>query len=145
MRTVKREALVPFSAQAMYDLVNDIESYPRFLPWCREARVLSREETEVTASLTLAKGGLRKSFTTRNTMEPGRLIDIQLVDGPFRHLEGEWRFEPLREDASKVKLDMRFDISHSVLDAVLGPIFYQISNSLVDAFVRRANDVHGSG
>jgi len=143
VRTVEREALVPYSAEAMYELVNDIESYPGFLPWCRDARVLSRSENELTASLSLAKGGIRKSFTTRNRMEPGRLIDIQLVDGPFRHLEGEWRFEPLREDASKVKLDMRFEISHGMLDAVFGPIFHQIGNSLVDAFVRRANDIHG--
>jgi ribosome-associated toxin RatA of RatAB toxin-antitoxin module len=128
----------------MYALVNDIESYPRFLPWCREATVLSRAgDEELTARVSLAKGGIRKSFTTRNRMEPGRLIDIQLVDGPFRHLEGEWRFEPLRDDASKVKLNMRFEISHGVLDAVFGPVFHQIANSLVDAFVRRAKEVHG--
>ncbi|MCP1727005.1 ribosome-associated toxin RatA of RatAB toxin-antitoxin module [Natronospira proteinivora] len=142
MRSVQREALVPYSAEAMYDLVNDIERYPDFLPWCREARVLESADTELTASLTLIKGGLRRSFTTRNRMEPGRLIDIQLVDGPFRHLEGEWRFEPLRDDASKVKLDMRFEVA-GLLDAVLGPVFHQIANSLVDAFVRRAQDRHG--
>ncbi|MEA5446900.1 type II toxin-antitoxin system RatA family toxin [Gammaproteobacteria bacterium AB-CW1] len=145
MRKVQREALVPFSAQAMFELVNDIESYPQFLPWCRDAKVLSREEHELTASLTLAKGGIHRSFTTRNSMEPGQLIDIRLVDGPFRHLEGEWRFEALREDASKVKLDMSFEVSSGVLSAVLGPVFHQIANSLVDAFVRRAHQVHGRG
>lgn len=143
MRSVEREALVPYSAEAMYDLVNDIEAYPGFLPWCREARIQSRSEQEVIASLTLSKGGIRRSFTTRNRLEPGRLIDIQLVDGPFRHLEGEWRFEPLREDASKVRLDMRFEVASGVLDTVLGPIFHQIANSLVDAFVRRAQVIHG--
>lgn len=143
MRSVEREALVPYSAEAMYELVNDVESYPRFLPWCRSAEIRSQGENEVTASLTLAKGGIRRSFTTRNRLEPGRLIDIQLVDGPFRHLEGEWRFHPLRDDASKVTLDMRFEVASGVFDAVLGPIFHQIANSLVDAFVQRARDIHG--
>jgi len=142
MRSVQREALVPYSAEAMYQLVNDIERYPEFLPWCREARLLDSTESELTARLTLVKGGLRRSFTTRNRMEAGRLIDIQLVDGPFRHLEGEWRFEPLRDNASKVKLDMRFEVA-GLLDAVLGPVFHQIANSLVDAFVRRAREIHG--
>jgi len=143
MRNVEREALVPYSAAAMYGLVNDIERYPEFLPWCREAKLLSSTEHELMASLTLVKGGIRRSFTTRNTMQPGRMIDIQLVDGPFRHLEGEWHFEPLRDDASKVRLDMRFEVASGVLDAVLGPVFHQIANSLVDAFVRRAREVHG--
>ena len=142
MRSVQREALVPYSAEAMYQLVNDIERYPEFLPWCREARLLESTDSALTARLTLVKGGLRRSFTTRNRMEAGRLIDIQLVDGPFRHLEGEWRFEPLRDNASKVKLDMRFEVA-GLLDAVLGPVFHQIANSLVDAFVRRAREIHG--
>lgn len=143
MRKVHREALVPYSAREMYDLVNDIESYPDFLPWCREARVLEHWDNELHARLTLSKGGVRRSFTTRNRMEPGRLIDITLVDGPFRHLDGEWHFEPLRDDASRVSLDMHFDFSGPLIAAMVGPVFHQIANSLVDAFTRRARDVHG--
>jgi ribosome-associated toxin RatA of RatAB toxin-antitoxin module len=143
MRTVHREAIVPHAAETMYDLVNDIEAYPRFLPWCPESEVLERGEHEVKARLTLSRGGLRRSFTTLNRMEPGRLIDITLIDGPFRHLEGEWHFHPLRQDASRVSLDMSFDFSSRVIDAMLGPVFHQVANSLVDAFVRRARELYG--
>lgn len=145
MRSVHREAMVPYTADAMYGLVDDIERYPEFLPWCREAVVLERWDREVEARLTLSRGGVTRSFTTRNRMEPGRLIDITLVDGPFRHLEGEWRFEPLREDASRVSLDMHFDFSNHLISAVVGPVFHQIANSLVDAFTRRARQIHGPG
>lgn len=143
MATVNKSALVLYSAAEMYRLVEDIEAYPKFLPWCRSARILSQDETEVQATLEMAKGGLHKSFTTRNRMERDRRIDIRLVEGPFKHLEGHWRFEPLRADASKVTLDMEFEFAGALLRLAVEPVFKQITHSLVDAFSKRAVEVYG--
>ncbi len=142
MRKVNKSALVPYPASAMYALVNDVERYPEFLPWCRGARVLSRTEGEMQASLDLARGGFHKTFTTRNTLQPGRAITMTLVHGPFRHLEGRWQFTDLDQEGSKVALDMEFEFTSTVLDLMAGPVFHEICNSLVDAFIRRAAAVH---
>lgn len=142
MTTISKNALVRYSAAEMYALVNDIETYPQFLPWCRSARVLSRQPEEVKATLEMARGGIQKSFTTLNRMQAGKMIEIRLIDGPFRHLNGFWRFDDLAEQASKVSLDMDFEFA-PLLDLVLGPVFHPIANSLVDAFHRRAMDVYG--
>ena len=127
----------------MFALVNDIESYPAFLPWCRSARVLSRNQDEVRATLEMVKGVVRKSFTTCNRLQPNKMVEIRLLDGPFRRLEGYWRFEPLREDACKVSLDLEFEFSNALLRATIGPVFNQIANSLVDAFCKRAEELYG--
>jgi len=142
MRTVNKSALVSYSAADMYALVNDVERYPEFLPWCRSARILSKEPAEMRASLELARGGFHKTFTTRNSLEPGRAITITLVDGPFRHLEGRWKFQDLDHEGSKVSLDMEFEFAGKLLDLMAGPVFHEICNSLVDAFIRRAADRH---
>ena len=142
MRKVNKSALVPYPASAMYALVNDVERYPEFLPWCRGARVLSSSETEMQASLDLARGGFHKTFTTRNSLQPSRAITMTLVDGPFRHLEGRWQFTDLDQEGSKVALDMEFEFKSSVLDLMAGPVFHEICNSLVDAFIRRAAATH---
>jgi len=142
MRRVNKSALVPYPASAMYALVNDVERYPEFLPWCRGARVLSQSESEMQASLDLARGGFHKTFTTRNSLQPGRAITMRLVDGPFRHLEGRWQFTDLDQEGSKVALDMEFEFASTVLDLMAGPVFHEICNSLVDAFIRRAASVH---
>jgi ribosome-associated toxin RatA of RatAB toxin-antitoxin module len=142
MRKVNKSALVPYPASAMYALVNDVERYPEFLPWCRGARVLSRSEGEMQASLDLARGGFHKTFTTKNTLQSGRAITMTLVDGPFRHLEGRWQFTDLDQEGSKVALDMEFEFTSTVLDLMAGPVFHEICNSLVDAFIRRAASVH---
>lgn len=141
---IQRSAQVPFSASRMFDLVADIESYPRFLPWCRGARVVPQGDGEVEATLEIAKGPLRKSFTTRNRLHPGRRIDLQLVQGPFRHLEGHWLFEDLGEAGSKVSLELEFDVGGALLRRTLGPVFSEIANTLVDAFCRRARSVYGA-
>ena len=142
MRKVNKSALVPHPASAMYALVNDVERYPEFLPWCRGARVLAQTESEMQASLDLARGGFHKTFTTRNALQPGRAITMTLVDGPFRHLEGRWQFTDLDGEGSKVALDMEFEFTSTVLDLMAGPVFHEICNSLVDAFIRRAASVH---
>lgn len=138
MRRVKRSALVPYPAEAMFALVDDIQSYPEFLPWCRAAREHSRSETQVEASLELARGGISKWFTTRNRMVPGERIDIELVEGPFRKLDGHWSFSPLGGEGCRVNLEMEFEFSSRMLDMMIGPVFEQICNSLLDAFVERA-------
>lgn len=143
MRKVQRSALVPYPAEEMFALVDEVEAYPRFLPWCRNARVESRQGEVLRASLELSRGGLHKWFTTENRREPGRRIDIRLVEGPFRRLEGHWRFEPLGAEGSKVSLDMEFEFASRMLDVMFGPVFHQICNSLLEAFVREAHARHG--
>ncbi len=143
MATVKKSALVLYSTAEMYALVDDIEAYPQFLPWCRSTRILSRNEHEVRATIEMVKGGIHKSFTTCNRMQKHKMIDIRLLEGPFKRLEGYWRFEPLRSDASKVSLDLEFEFASTLLRVAVEPIFKQITNSLVDAFCKRAIDLYG--
>ncbi len=143
MTTITRQALVAYSAENMFDLVDDIDSYPAFLPWCSSAKVLSRDEDEVRAAIELSKGKLRKSFTTCNRLQKGKMIEMRLVEGPFRHLEGFWRFEALEGGASKVSLDLDFEFSNKLIAMAIGPVFNQIANTLVDAFVVRAKELYG--
>lgn len=143
MRTVNKSALVPYPAESMYDLVNDVACYPEFLPWCRSARVLSQTDTEMHARLELARGGFHKAFTTLNSMQPGRTIAITLEDGPFRHLQGYWQFENLDSTGSKITLKMEFEFAGKLLDMMAGPVFHEICNSLVNAFMRRAAEQYG--
>lgn len=144
MTTLSRNALVPYSPSEMYDLVNEIERYPEFLPWCKSTEVHERSEAEVKATIELAKGGIHKSFSTHNRMQPGKMIEIRLVEGPFSHLHGFWRFDPLGESASKVSMDMEFDFSNQLLGMAVGPVFGQIVSTLVDAFFKRAREVYGT-
>lgn len=143
MAHVHKNALVPYGAAEMFALVDDIESYPQFLPWCKSAQVLSRNDDEVRATLELAKGKLSKSFTTCNRLQRNKMIEIRLVEGPFHHLEGFWHFKTLDEQACKVSLDMDYEFSNTLLSLAVGPVFSQIANSLVDAFCKRAVDLYG--
>lgn len=143
MTVIRKSALLPYSADEMYALVADIESYAQFLPWCGGTRVLQREPAAVTASIAIAYRGVHKSFTTRNTLDPGRNMIMQLVDGPFRRLRGHWRFEPLDEQACKVSLDLDFEFSSRLVALAVGPVFESIANSLVDSFQRRAEALYG--
>ena len=143
MTTISKSALVAYTAKQMYSLVDDISSYPEFLPWCHSASVVSRDEDEVHASLYISHSGMSKSFTTCNRLQANKMIEIRLVEGPFRHLEGFWRFDALGDDASKVCLDLEFDFSNKLLSMAFGPLFSQIANSLVDSFTKRAVQVYG--
>ena len=127
----------------MFDLVDDVEAYPEFLQWCQSAAILKRDKDEVTAKLVLSKGSIRKEFTTRNRLMPGKMIEIRLVNGPFHHLEGFWRFEVLREDACKISLDLDFEFTSRLVGMVTGPVFSQVANTLVDAFCSRAGEIYG--
>src|SRR3569832_2448674 len=123
MPVINRSALVPYSPAEMYSLVNDVDAYPQFLPWCKSAQVLSRNDDEVRASLELARGGFEKSFTTCNRLQKNKMIEMRLVEGPFRRLEGYWRFAPLGEQAYKVSLDMDFEFANKIVGFAFGPIF----------------------
>lgn len=138
MASVRKSVLVAFSAQRMYALVDDVESYPQFLPWCGEATLLERSEGRTVARLLIDYRGVRHHFTTANEHLPGESIRITLLDGPFRSLDGEWRFTPLLSDACKVELEMHYQFKSGILEKLVGPVFSHIANSLVDAFTRRA-------
>ena len=140
---VNRSALVPFSAEQMFALVNDIGAYPEFLPWCKTTNILERTSDKVKASIEIAKAGINKSFTTCNENTQPSLIKMNLVEGPFKHLEGFWRFDVLNEKASKVSLDIEFEFSNKILEKTVGPVFGHICNTMVEAFVRRARETYG--
>ena len=128
----------------MFSLVADIERYPNFLPWCRSATVHARTPTEVTASLEIARGPFRKSFTTRNRMTDPERIDIELVDGPFSRLDGFWSFEGVAANGCRVGFEVQFEVSSRALARLLGPLFEEIASTMVDTFSRRASQVYGS-
>ena len=143
MVTVQRSALVNFPAKVLYDLVADIKSYPDFLPWCSAAEAEVSEPGVVLATLHVSYHGIRQQFSTRNCNQPERQIEMNLVSGPFRHLKGIWRFDELAPDASKVSLHLEYQLSSGLLARVVGSVFDHIANTFVDAFVRRAEALHG--
>ena len=144
MDVVDRSALVHYSNDEMFALVSDLNAYPQFLPWCSGARVLSHEQDEMCARIDFSVSGVSKSFTTRNQLQPGREISMQLVEGPFSQLEGRWRFEPLGDAGSKISLFLEYDFSSKMVSLAVGPVFNKIANTLVDAFQKRAVEVYGA-
>ncbi|MBL1321921.1 MAG: type II toxin-antitoxin system RatA family toxin [Methylophaga sp.] len=143
MTTITRSSLVLFTPQQMFALVNDIEAYPSFLPWCRGCKIINKTDDTVDASLELAKGGIHHVFSTRNKLIQGESIDISLIDGPFQHLEGHWKFAMIGDNQGcRIQLDMDFEFSNRLVSMALGPIFTQISGSLVEAFCKRAQEIY---
>jgi len=142
MKHIARSAIVEHAAAKMYALVDDIESYPRFLPWCQEARVHSLDGKK-RATLTVGLRGIRQSFTTVNENQPDRAIAMHLVEGPFKHFGAAWRFKPLGAHACQIEFDLRYQFSSRALAKLLEPLFDQIADTMVDAFTRRADEVHG--
>jgi len=144
MPLISRQALVMYSPAEMYDLVNDIAAYPDFLPWCRSSQIISATEEAIEASVEIAKGSLNKSFATRNLLQKNKMIEMKLLEGPFKHLEGFWRFNPLKSpDACKVTLDLEFEFESKLVGLAAGPVFSKIANTLVDSFAKRAVAVYG--
>ena len=155
MREVHRSAIVPYPAEAMFALVADVEAYPQFLPGCMASAVLSRDPSSLVASLSLARGPFASSFTTRNTLEPPRRMTMELVDGPFKSLHGEWRVTPLGgspvasggdpsgQQGCRIDLRVQFQFAGVARDWLLGPAFELTCGGLVDAFVARAKAVYG--
>ncbi|MDB6051111.1 MAG: ribosome association toxin RatA [Pseudomonas sp.] len=140
---IQRSALLPYPAQALYDLVNDVTHYSEFLPWCSSGVVLDASDVHMRARVEIAKGGLSQHFVTRNTLVPGQSIEMNLEEGPFSQLHGVWTFKALGEKACKISLDLSFDYAGPIIRATLGPLFNQAANTLVDAFCQRAKQLHG--
>lgn len=143
MTTISKSALVSYSPEQMFRLIDDIEAYAEFLPWCGKSTEISRDEKNVEASLFISHSGVNKGFTTQNKNTAFEKIEMHLVNGPFKSLEGVWLFEALGENACKVSLNLEFEFSSKIISVTLGPVFSRIANSLVDAFIKRADTVYG--
>jgi len=144
VRKVSRSAIVPFSASEMFVLVDEIETYPEFLPWCESAVVHKRDAAIVEATLELRRGRISKSFTTRNSLRQNEAIELSLVGGPFKHLAGGWTFQELAGTGCKVSLELDFEFNNPVTDTLFGAFFEASCNALVDAFTQRAEKIYGS-
>lgn len=144
MYEVAREAYVAHSGADMYALVNDIESYADFLPWCGDAKIIAREPHMMIAQVRVAFKGIRKTFTTRNRLRPGEKITMELQDGPFSELRGAWEFKSLQTNACKISFRLRFDFSNAVAAKLFAPVFKYIADSMVAAFVQRADEIYGA-
>ncbi|MCD6026010.1 MAG: putative oligoketide cyclase/lipid transport protein [Solimicrobium sp.] len=142
MAVVRKSALVGYSAEQMFALVDTVENYPHFLPWCGEVSVLQRSETSLVATLHINFHGVQHSFTTENTNSAPTLMKMKLISGPFKHLDGTWVFKSLRDNACKIEFDLHYEFSSKILEHLIGPVFNKIANSFVDAFCRRAESVY---
>ena len=157
MKHVHKSVLLWYSPREMYGLVTDVQAYPHFLPWCDRAEVVQTHDDGVTARVHIAFAGVHQAFTTRNVNEPGVSVTMHLVDGPFSKLEGTWRFTPLQKPAQaaggsgdpldaqacKVEFSLSYAFSSRALSLVVSPVFDRIANTFVEAFVKRAEQVHG--
>ena len=144
MQSVQRSVLVNFSAEQMYDLVDDVERYCEFLPWCGGSKVLETREDGKTARIDINYHGVKAHFTTDNENRPPESIAVALKDGPFHHLNGQWTFRALAPDACKVEFTLSYEFKTHVLETIVGPVFNKIAVSFIDAFVRRAEAKYGA-
>lgn len=144
MPNISKSALVQHTAAEMFALVDDVSNYSEFLPWCGGSEEISRNDDEVSATVVIAHSGLNKAFTTKNRLQKHKMIEMSLINGPFKHLHGFWRFESLADDACKVSLDLEYEFSNRLISMVVGPVFNQIANTLVDSFCQRAEVIYGS-
>jgi ribosome-associated toxin RatA of RatAB toxin-antitoxin module len=146
MKTVHKSVLIWYSAQEMFNLVTDVAKYPQFLPWCDRACVLAEDDHGMKAEVGIAFGGIHQAFITRNDHVPGREVSMKLVDGPFSRLDGRWKFTPVGDDkqrSCKIDFELHYGFDNAALGALVGPVFDKIAGSLVDAFVKRAEQVYG--
>ncbi len=144
LHEIRRSALVVFSPEQMFDLVIDVERYPEFLPWVSGAVLHEKSERDLRATMEMQRAGVRERFSTRNTFERPAVMTLQLVDGPFRVLEGRWSFTPIGTAGTRVELEMRFEFANPVVALLFGKAFEQSCNQLIDAFITRAKAIHGS-
>jgi ribosome-associated toxin RatA of RatAB toxin-antitoxin module len=145
MPRVHRSALLPYPPEKLFALVDDVSAYPEFVPWCVKAEVLAEDDDEMIAALTLRRGPVSERFVTRNTRRFPERIELDLDQGPFRHLHGTWRFLPLGDAGCKVELEMDFELSHRIWQRMFGALFSRVVDSLVDAFRERARRLYGPG
>lgn len=143
MPVINRSALLPYTQQQLFDLVNDVEAYPSFMEGCVGAKILRCDEESMEARLDLARGGIAQSFVTRNRLRAPEVIELELREGPFEQFAGCWRFQALGEAACKVSLELDFTIRQALIGAAAGRLFERVTGNLVDAVVRRAATVYG--
>lgn len=143
MVDIHKSTFVPYSADEMYALVNNIEAYPDFLSWCRTAQVANKSETHLHATIAVEVGKIKQTFSTENNMQPGRSINMQLVEGPFKFLSGSWHFDPQEKQACQIRLNIEFEFKNKLLKLALSHTFNRIMDSMVDAFTRRAIEIYG--
>ncbi|HLS17905.1 MAG TPA: type II toxin-antitoxin system RatA family toxin [Paenalcaligenes sp.] len=142
MPTVKRSVIVPYTPEQMFDLVSDVARYPEFMPWCGGADVMEQDESGMTASIMIKIARISQNFTTKNTHDYPNRIQLELVDGPFSSLTGDWSFTALGEDGCKIDFVMQYEFSSRALEMVIGPIFNRIATSFIDSFTQRANELY---
>ena len=142
MSQVAKSVLVPYSAETMFALVDAVERYPEFLPWCSGTEVVSRDDVKTVATIHIRYAGVAQSFTTENTKEGVEWMRIQLKDGPFKTLRGAWHFQPLSASACKVELELEYTFANSLLERAVGPVFGMIAETMMDRFVSRAESLH---
>jgi len=142
MHHISKSAIVPYSCEQMYQLVNQVDDYPKFLNWCSSACILNQTDDKITASVSINKSAFNQTFTTINTLTNNQRIDMQLKDGPFSHLSGAWIFTALSDNACKVELELEFSFSSKIIDVAISPIFTSIANSQLEAFITRAKVVY---
>ncbi len=142
MPHISRNALVAFSAESMFNLVNDVNAYPEFIPGCAETKVLTQNDTNMKASMLISKAGVRQWFTTENVLRKGEFIKMQLVEGPFTHLQGGWSFTALADNACKIELSLDFEFSSKLAEMAFGRVFSSIATNMVAAFTERAKKVY---
>ena len=142
MAVVQKNVLVPFSASQMFDLVERVEDYPLFLPWCGDVQVAERSQHKLKATLNINYHGIKQSFTTENVNQAPSSMEMHLVDGPFKQLHGTWKFIALRQDACKIEFNLKYEFSSKLLEHLIGPVFSKITNSFVDAFCARAEAIY---
>lgn len=143
MTDIRRSALVPWSPEQMFALVKDVESYPTFLPWCASSKLISESDTEIVGRLDVAKGGIKRSLTTRNRIEPPKKMYIELIEGPFTEFSGLWTFDALGDAGCKVELRLKFEADNRLMNFALSRVFNMAADRLVDAFCERAEKVYG--
>lgn len=143
MITVKRTALVTYTQKQMYDLVNDVDAYHVFLPWCQSSKVIERNDNQVVGELVIAKAGIKKGFVTRNTLHPFSKVEINLEKGPFKRLHGFWLLHDIQGAGTKLELDLEFEFEQNWMGKMLSKIFANIADSLVQAFCERADQLYG--
>jgi ribosome-associated toxin RatA of RatAB toxin-antitoxin module len=143
MANVSRSALVGYSAESMFDLINDVKQYPEFIPGCAETKVLEQDDGNMIASLLISKAGVKQWFTTNNTLKRGEFIQMSLVDGPFSRLTGGWTIKALSESGCKIELNLDFAFSSKIVEMAFGRVFNSIAANMVVAFTERAKQVYG--
>ena len=144
MADIEKSVLIGYSASRMFELVDAVEDYPKFLPWCGGSSVVHQSETVTHATIMIDYHHIKHSFTTENVRNPSELIKMTLLNGPFQNLDGHWRFIPLAENACKIEFRLHYTFSHMFLEKLVGPVFFVIANSFVEAFIERAEEVYGS-